>query len=393
MNIVFLTLGYPKDPHEKNLYTDLMKSFASKGHTVTVFHQNETEKGCNLQIVDNVKVVDVYTGAVTKTSFIKKGINLLLLKRRFIKALRKENRDNIDLLLYSTPPITFAGVLKEIKKHYNCCNYLLLKDIFPQNALDLGIINKNSLIYKYFKSQEKVLYKYSDYIGCMSPANVEYVLDNYKYIDSKKVHVSPNCIIPYEKSLYSGKTDTGKLEIVYGGNLGKPQGIDFLIECIELIEKYNKVKLSIIGSGTEYGKLEEYINAHNIKNTILLKYMPKDEYLCYLQKQDAGLILLDRNFTIPNFPSRVLDYMNLGLPVIACTDKVSDVKQEICEAGAGLWCESGDIVTFESIIKKLLDDKKILNDMSLRSRDILYEKYDAQVESQKIIDRIIKGNK
>jgi glycosyltransferase involved in cell wall biosynthesis len=384
MNIVFLTLGYPVDINARNLYTDLMTSFVKLGHNVSVFRQDE-EGNKTCEISDSgVKVFPVYTGKVTKTSFIKKGINLLLLENKFYNAVRTFCRDEIDLLLYSTPPITFCNAIKKIKKHYNCTTYLLLKDIFPQNAVDLNIFSKRNPVYLYFRNQEKQLYKISDFIGCMSPANVRYVKEHNKYLDESKIHISPNCIIPSDN--FKTASDHNGLKLIYGGNLGKPQGIDFIIECCKVIEQIDGVEFTIIGSGTEYDKLKNAVTG--FKGTKLIPFLPKNEYLKCMREHDMGMIFLDSHFEIPNFPSRVLDYLDNGLPVFACTDKNSDIKQEICDAGAGIWSESNSLEDFSINLRKILNDKTVLLPMKDKAGELLRLKYNALTESENICKKI-----
>lgn len=386
MNIVFLTIGYPIDINSSGIYTDLMSSFVKLGHQVSVFMQDEVGDKKVSQSDLGVSVYPVFTGKVTKTSFITKGINLLLLQQRYYNAVLNQCKDKIDLLLYSTPPITFCGLISKIKQHYHCITYLLLKDIFPQNAVDLKIFSKKSPFYLYFRQQEKKLYRNSDFIGCMSPANVEYVKQHNSFIDPKKIHISPNCIIPNNKK-YTNLPHQD-LRLIYGGNLGKPQGIDFIIECCKVIEKTENVVFTIVGSGTEYEKLNQAIKELDLKKTQLYSFMPKEEYLKLISDYDMGMIFLDSSFTIPNFPSRVLDYLNNGLPIFACTDRNSDVKQEICDAGAGVWCESKSVDEFKVILQKLVVDKDCLLPMRSKSKDLLKNKYNALIEAGKICDRV-----
>lgn len=391
MNIVFLTLGYPTNINERNLYTDLMSSFVNLGHSVYVFMQDETGNKEKQKSQTGVTVIPVYTGKIKQTGLIKKGVNLLLLGQRYYKIIKENIKGNIDLLLYSTPPITFCNIIKTIKKKYNCINYLLLKDIFPQNAVDLRMFSQKSIIYKYFRIQEKKLYKNSDLIGCMSPANVNYLLNHNPQIEKTKVHVSPNCMIPDEQIKSVNPHD--ELRLIYGGNLGKPQGIDFIIECCKVIEKYENVKFTIIGSGTEYEKLNNAIK--NLKQTQLFSFKPMNEYLAIMEEQDVGMIFLDSSFTIPNFPSRTLDYLNKSIPVFACTDSNSDIKQEICDLDAGIWCKSDSIEDFEKCLKVLIDinKKNAFSEMRSKAKNILQQKYNAKTEAEKICDRVLALNK
>ena len=52
-----------------------------------------------------------------------------------------------------------------------------------------------SILYHYFRKKEKKLYQISDYIGCMSKANVEYILKHNPEIKQERVEVCPNCKI------------------------------------------------------------------------------------------------------------------------------------------------------------------------------------------------------
>ena len=104
-----------------------------------------------------------------------------------------------------------------------------------------------------------------------------------------------------------------KTILVYGGNLGKPQGIDFIIDCVKENEKRNNTFFLIIGSGTDYNKLNNYIKENSLKNTAIYSYMPKEDYDNVVKACDIGLVFLDNRFTIPNIPSRILTYMEFSI--------------------------------------------------------------------------------
>jgi glycosyltransferase involved in cell wall biosynthesis len=384
VHILFLTLAYPLTG--QNIYTDLVDGFIEQGNRVTVLRQDETRtKGALLlNYRKNVCILSIPTGKLLRTNLIKKGLNTLLLESRFIKKLKQIDFSTIDVLIYSTPPITFQKVIVVLKKKYSCIAYLLLKDIFPQNAVDMGMIRKRSLVYLLFRSKEKKLYQYSDIIGCMSPANVDYLLSHNPELVSKQIHIAPNCIFPSRSSLKIKKIElynkygipSDSIQFIYGGNLGKPQGIDFLICCINELQYDNSIFFTIVGNGTEYDKLSHFIKNNNIKNTKLFTFLSKEQYFELLSCMDIGLVFLDNRFTIPNFPSRVLDYMNYFMPIVACTDKICDIKQEICDQGAGFWCESKDTKSFIEIIEKIKNNKEeICSSMGKKSRELLIEKY------------------
>ena len=272
-----------------------------------------------------------------------------------------------DLVLYTTPPITLVSAVEYVKKRDNAMTYLLLKDIFPQNAVDIGMMSTTGLkglLYKHFRKQEKKLYAISDRIGCMSQANVDYVIKHNPEVEPKKVEVCPNSIEVFDKST-DGETRNAirekygipldKKVFVYGGNLGKPQGIPFLIKCLHKCKDVEGVYFLIVGDGTEYGLLENYVNKYHQKNLKLMKRLPKEDYDTMVAACDVGMIFLDYRFTIPNFPSRLLGYTQAKLPVLAVTDSNTDIGKVIVEGGFGWWCESSDIRAFNTSVNHALE--------------------------------------
>lgn len=368
MNILFLTLYHIDSLHSRGIYEDLLREFVNHNHNVYVISPIERRYNSDttLHTEGNAHILELKTGNIQKTNIIEKGISTLLIEHQFIAAIKKYfSHITFDLVLYSTPPITLAGVVEFIKKRDNAKTFLLLKDIFPQNAVDIGLMSKTGfkgLLYKYFRNKEKRLYSVSDRIGCMSPANVDYLLKNTPDIDPAKVSVCPNSIEPVNMSLSEDERvkmrmkynlPLDKTVFVYGGNLGKPQGISFFIDCIKSQEQNNNVFFLIVGDGTEYSKLQEYVQSNSPSNVKLMNRLPKNDYDYMIASCDVGMIFLDHRFTIPNFPSRLLSYMQAELPVLACTDPNTDIGKIITDAGIGWWCESNDVQAFSRIVAEI----------------------------------------
>ena len=228
MNILFLTMSSGMENiSSRGIYTDLMRKFRDEGNEVYIIFPRERKLGLPTEIsVDNhVHSLGVRTLNVTKTNVIEKGIGQLLIEYQFMSAFKKYiGNVKFDLILYSTPPITFTKVIKSVKKsNPNAISYLLLKDIFPQNAVDIGMLRKTGLkgiLYRRFRKTEKKLYRLSDRIGCMSEANVEYVLNHNPEIPREKVEICPNAI---EVQLCAGKA--GDFVMLGGSKISE-------IECV-----------------------------------------------------------------------------------------------------------------------------------------------------------------
>lgn len=369
MNILFLTMSPQLLKVEASgIYNDLMRKFVAEGHNVYVMAPLERRNKQKTTMCKQcgVNVLEVWTLNVTRANLIEKGIGQVLLESQFKAALKKYLRDvKFDIILYSTPPITFSKVIAYAKRlNPQAISYLMLKDIFPQNAVDIGMFGKNSLFYKYFRKKEVALYKQSDYIGCMSPANVEFVLKHNPEIKNERVEVAPNSVELTQRSDISQDEKyvlrekyglpTDKPVFIYGGNLGRPQGIGFLVKCLDANKTRTDCHFVVVGSGTERHLIQEWYDAEKPNNMTLLQFLPKEDYDALVQTCEVGLIFLDHRFTIPNFPSRMLSYLEYKMPVVCATDPNTDMGRIAEQNGFGYWCESNSVGAFTNCVDKML---------------------------------------
>lgn len=387
MNIIFLTLVRISDIEERGIYHDLMRMFRDEGHQVYIVTAAERSLGLETSLVDShgVKILNVKTLNVQKTNIVEKGIGTLLIESQFKSAIKKYLGDvKFDLITYSTPPITFTNVVKYLKRENpQAISYLQLKDIFPQNAVDIGMMKTagvKGLLYKFFRNKEKALYKVSDYIGCMSPANVQFLLKHNTEIDASRVEVAPNSVELRDEHLEDGQEKaeryyirrkyelpTDKPIFIYGGNLGKPQGIDYLVKCLDANKKRTDCYFVVVGTGTEYDKIASWMSDVRCKRAnVCVKVMPglpKADYDLLVKHCDVGMIFLDHRFTIPNYPSRLLSYLENKMPVLCATDVNTDIGKIAEENGYGYWCESVKTEDFTALVDKMLtSDRKAMGE-------------------------------
>lgn len=371
MHLIFLTMINLIEVDTHGIYQDLMRKFRNEGHEVYIVSPRERRTGekTHLYETGGVHILGVRTLNLQKTNAIEKGIGQVLVESQFKKAIKHYLGEvKFDLILYSTPPITFPKVIQYLKKaNLSAKTYLLLKDIFPQNAVDLGMMKKigpKGVLYHYFRKKEKKLYSLSDHIGCMSPANVRYVLVHNFEVDSKKVELAPNSYERVEKTVMTDNERRAIREkyvlpvncpiFIYGGNLGKPQGISFLIQCLDANANRGDCHFVVVGDGTEYGKLETWYKAKQPKRVSLFQRLPKEDYDQLVRASDVGLIFLDYRFTIPNYPSRLLPYLMERKPIIAATDSNCDTGSIAEQNGYGYWCPSNDVNAFTQCVDKML---------------------------------------
>lgn len=408
MNVLFLTLSKIRNDKQNDIYSALLKEFVKNGDNVYVVspcerRESEKIKECTF---GNLHLYFANIGNYYNTKWIEKGITTLFIGRQYKKLVRKDfSNVRFDLILYSTPPITFSSLIKYLKKKSGAVTYLMLKDIWPQSMVDmetLGTKGLQGVIYNYFKLKERKLYIASDYIGCMSPACRKYLLNNDKYIDPNTVELCPNAV-NFESENVLRITDekkdvirvkygipNDKVVFIFGGNIGNGHDPDFLEACIKLNEKRTNTFILFVGRGFFYERIKKVISGEKIKNSNIIAYLPQDKYQELMAACDVGMITLDHRFTCPNYPSRLMSYLLDSKPVIIAQDRVSDVGPIAEENGYGFWCESTDASRFVELMDRYIDPN-VRKKMGERGYNFLKENYNTKEVYKTICKHIEKG--
>lgn len=201
----------------------------------------------------------------------------------------------------------------------------------------------------------------------MSGANIAYILA-HNSIPKEKVVLFPNT-----KSVATAPEKTkaeirkifgiplDKTVFLFGGNIGIPQSPDYIISCAKALLKEENAFLVIVGRGTHAAYVKNALTQYD--NFRILEDLPRDTYERLLFSCDVGLVFLDKRFTIPNFPSRILSYMNAKLPVLAAIDDTSDLRELISSAGCGFCCRSDNTEDFMLYAKRLLLNPDLQKEM------------------------------
>jgi len=388
MNVLYLTLGFPLPtrPSTPSDNMQLMEEFCRQGHQVDVVTIDERKfhRPTRLTQEGPFQVLRVRTGNVFDVGPYEKGLSLVCLPWLLRRAMARHlSGRRYDLVVYGAPPVTFSEVIRDLKSRQPWVKtYLMLKDIFPQNARDLGMI-RNPLVFAYFKRQERHLYAVSDVIGCMSPANVAFLRQHNPEISPDRLEVLPNTRTPGPDE---GLSPAGPLRrrhgipeeatvALYGGNMGVPQGLDFLLEVIEANRHRADLHFLLVGRGTERKRLAGIIASKALTNVTQIAHLPRLEYEALARECDIGLVCLDPRFTIPNFPSRVLSYFEIRMPVLAALDRATDFGSMLDQAQAGYWCHTGDLESFQRHLDRLASDPPLRARMGASGRQFLESQF------------------
>jgi glycosyltransferase involved in cell wall biosynthesis len=384
LNILFITIAWP-GPGMRNLYSDLMEEFVQRGHQVYAVGNNNTDnsKSTFLAVENGIHVLRVNMGKIRKASYFQKTLSLLLLGTRLQRAIKQHLKGvDIDLIIAPTPPITLSILYKKLKRKYAAPFYLLLKDMWPQGSVDFHVFRKKSLPWFFFRSHEVRVYKTANYIGCMSPYSVDYILANNHYLETGKVEVCPNSIRPTTepvskearkiRSKYNIPEDA--CVFIFSGNLGVGHGLHFLVDTIRALGNYPKAFFVIGGSGTQLQYLQKRFSETDVNNLFLYEWLPREDFEDILQTSDVGLILLYK-YTSPQFPSRLLSYLDYSKPVLCAVNEYTDVGTIVEGSKSGMSVVHGDIKSFIETIKYLAENPRERAEMGAKARNLLLEKF------------------
>ena len=398
MKLLFLSIGDIPSINHHEIYPDLLREFKKHGDEVYIVCCKDS--GSQTEVIEEQGsfLLKVCVKNIKQSNYIKKGISTILLPYLYNRAIKKYYSEiKFDLLLYSTPPITIYGLVNRLKRTTKAKTVLMLKDIWPQEMVDLGLIAKDSLIYKYFKNSEEKIYSVSDFIGYTSAANKQYLL-SYGISDRKLIQINNSVDKNYVSNVNDEVPSREKYGIkdsdvlfFCGGSLGKPQDVDYIISCIDTQINRDGVYFVICGKGTEYWKLEEFINRENPRNMKLFHYLPKNEYDNLIRISDVGIVFLNHKFTVPNCPSRFYAYMEYSKPVFACTDTATDIKDDIRDGGFGWWCESNDVQQFSKMIDSIIKEGRYkLMKRGGMARNYLEKYYTVDKDYKRIMDALLE---
>ena len=270
--------------------------------------------------VDGIQVVELNIPYSNKDNFIKRSYKFLLYSLKSISLVWKSD---FDVLFSTSTPLTAAipGIFSKIIKRKKFI--LEIRDLWPELPKAMGVI-KNPFILFLLRVLELLAYKCADGIIGLSPGIVEGIRTSSN--NSKKIIMIPNgCDIElFKNQITIPHLDTGLNDknfiAIYTGTHGKANGLNSLIEAAKILKskKKNKIKIVLIGDGSEKKKLQAISKEYELDNLIFLDPKTKVELVNSLHKADLGLQILSN---IPEFyfgtsPNKFFDYISSGLPVL-----------------------------------------------------------------------------
>ncbi|HYG97517.1 MAG TPA: glycosyltransferase family 4 protein [Terriglobales bacterium] len=390
--LILVDCYYPSLKSSAKLVHDLGAEFVASGHEVIVATPGATS-GTPLQVSveDGITVARFRFGDIKSAPRLLRAVYEMQLSPKFWRVGRTFFRENrCDLIVYYSPSIFFGSLVRKLKGLWNCPAYLILRDIFPQWAVDAGVLRKG-VAYSYFRHKELELYAAADVIGVQSPASLCYfeeqwpgryrleVLYNWTKLREEGLPVTDyrRCLGLESKTVF-----------FYGGNIGVAQNMDSILRLAENLHQRDDVYFLLVGEGSEVSRLNEDVAARRLRNLKILPGVSQGEYLAMVSEFDVGLISLDRRLCTHNFPGKLLGYMYWGLPILASINPGNDLQPVIERASAGLCCLDGDDRQLLEHATMLADNAEFRRRMGRNSRALLESVFSVNAAAKQILTSV-----
>lgn len=393
MRIFLLVDCYLPNPIScAKLISDLAQEMTGVGHEVTVVTSDHTlPAAMEISEENHVTVLKVKTGKLKHESRAIRAINEIRLPRIIWNVARKFFEAHpCDLIVYYSPTIFWTYLVRKLKALHGCSTYLVLRDLFPQWALDAGLLSEYGPAYRYFRRQELKLYRTADVIGVQSPSDLDYFARNG--LDAQhKLEVLFNWakIDEVPAGFFGIRNKLGlKNEIifVYGGRLGVAQNIDNIVRLAQGLRAEKNIFFLLLGDGSESERIKSTILQDSMTNIAVHSSVPQTEYLKILAECDVGVISLSRDLKTQNMTGKMLSYMTSGKPILASVNSGNNLCAMIPAYDVGLVSVNGETAIFQTQALRLARSSEERDRMGKNASKLLKEKFNVLAAARQITD-------
>ena len=394
MKILLLAIHYP--PMKTSCAVqmrDLAIELLSQGHKpIVVTTSEDIYKSIINEKIDGINILRIKINKTNNARYFKRGINEIMLPLKVIIGIKKSKIpiNDLNAIIWYSPTIFFGPVVSYLKRVSKCPSYLILRDIFPEWALDLGILKKN-LIYYFLKIVANYQYSVANVIGVQTSSNLKY-LEGWSKKSKRKLEVLNNWLSPTNEkktniSLYNTNLFGRKL-FVYTGNMGVAQGLDVFIELAADLKSRKDLGFLFVGRGSEVNKLKRKSALKKLDNILFFDEIDPDEIPSLLKSCHVGLISLDLRHKSHNIPGKFLTYLKAGLPVLAKINPGTDLQNIIEKEKVGIVYTYDTVNNFSILAQKIIDDEKKYKIMSDLGRGLYHKMFSTNKITNKIISSL-----
>lgn len=369
---------------------DLSQEFAREGYRLTVMtpahHQTESWL---IEDMEGVQVLRLRAPQTKDIDYVRRTIGEFVMPYAMLRNLHKSPLAGVrwDGVVWYSPTIFLGPMASALKKSCRCRSYLVIRDIFPEWAADMGLMGRG-LPYRFFKIVERYQYSVADTIGVITPADLPYFAD-WATGATRRLEVLHNWLADAPNigcSITVADTPlAGKKVFVYAGNMGVAQGMDILLDLAESMHGRGDVGFLFVGRGSESRRLAAEADARGLDHVIFFDEIQPEEIPGLFAQCHVGLASLDRRHRTFSIPGKFLTYMQCGLPVLANINPGNDLADMIEQEDVGRVSVDGTVKTLQRLAEELIASLEVDVEQSARCKRLFNKFYLPEIAVGQIV--------
>ena len=374
---------------------DLVREFVRQGHSVTVLLPHpDLQESWRLELFDGAQVLRLKAPRTKDVGYLERTLGEVLLPFVMKYQLKKSPfpKERWDGVVWYSPSIFLGPLANTLKKASGCKSYLIIRDIFPEWAVDMGLMGRG-LPYRFFDAVARYQYSVADIIGVQTSGNKKY-FELWHQKPGNQLEVLQNWLGKPTQVHCSIRVDethlAGRKVFVYAGNMGVAQGMEIVLDLAEKLLDRSDVGFLFVGRGSDAVRLKKTAQLRKLSNVIFYDEIPPEEILDLYAQCNAGIVALDPRHKSHNIPGKFLTYMQSGLPVLANVNFGNDLASIIRTARVGQVCESNCVNELVDLTNKILDQIGCDNELAERCRRLFHQEFSVEKAVRQIVKALAR---
>lgn len=372
---------------------DLSREFVRQGHALTVLLPSpDQDAPWLLEEFDGVQVLRLKAPRTKDIGYVRRTLGEFAMPFAMLRKFRKSPlaREKWDGVVWYAPSIFHGPLASALKQSSGCKGYLIIRDIFPEWAVDMGLMGRG-LPYRFFDAVASYQYSIANVIGVQTPGNTVY-FQSWRQQSGRRLEVLQNwldqpaqvrCPIRLKETPLAGRA-----VFVYAGNMGVAQGMDILLDLAEQLRSRTDVGFLFVGRGSDASRLKSSAEARKLDNVLFHDEIHPDEIPDLYAQCTAGIVSLDPRHKSHNIPGKFLTYMQSGLPVLANVNSGNDLASMIRVEKVGQVCESHQLDDLLQLAHALLVQIESDDQLPDRCRNLFNREFSVEKAVRQIVEAL-----
>lgn len=382
MNILLITITYPPEIGGAQQWIhELAVTLQARGHQATVLtaypRYNLTvippqyQHGWQMsEELDGVPVRRIRVPAFPRTSRLARGFEHFAYGAWLSAAALFG--PPADVALVFSPPLPLPWLVCWVGRLRRWPVVVNIQDLFPREAVELGILTNRWMI-RGFESMERQVHRMAAAITVHSPGNKEHVIQHggaaervhviYNWVDTDRIRPAPR-----QNDFARQHHLLDDFVVSYAGTMGWAQDMTTIVDAAACLRDRADILFLLVGDGVEKQQAQARSEALGLTNILWLPMQPAAIYPQILVASDLSMINLNPDLRTPVVPSKLLNIMAAGRPVVASLPAESDARGIIQEAGCGTCVPAGDGQALADAISDLASNPVMAREIGSRGR-------------------------